>query len=216
MGVIRIDSFTPVLKDTKEDTNFMVLIATIRELLVNQLKDTNSVLFDVRGNTGGLISAADGIIQLFKPDATASQFRYLKNDVTKDLFYNGAGSKSPWSKAWSATSDTSRYSGFGSMDDSSTFNTFGQAYFNPVGVYTNGACYSACETFASHIQDHGIGTVFGDDETTGGGGANVLSSDDDYFTDRPLKYIADPFKANLTGKNPSQTFYTRISVGARH
>ncbi|KAH6584489.1 hypothetical protein BASA61_007387 [Batrachochytrium salamandrivorans] len=186
-----------------------------RELLVNQLKDTNSILFDVRGNTGGLISAADGIIQLFKPDVTASQFRYLKNEVTKDLFYNGAGSKSPWSKAWSATSDTSRYSGFGLMDDSPTFNTFGQAYFNPVGVYTNGACYSACEIFAAHIQDHGIGTVFGEDETTGGGGANVLSSNDDYFTDRPLKYIADPFTKKLTGKNPSHKFYTKITVGIR-
>ncbi|KAH6594069.1 hypothetical protein BASA50_006975 [Batrachochytrium salamandrivorans] len=215
MGVIRIDSFSPVLKDTKEVTNFMFLIATIRELLVNQLKDTDSVLFDVRGNTGGLISAADGIIQLFKPDATASQFRYLKNEVTKNVFYNGAGSKSPWSKAWDATSDISRYSGFGSMDDSSTFNTFGQAYFNPVGVYTNGACYSACEIFAAHIQDHGIGTVFGEDETTGGGGASVLSSDDDYFIDRPLEYITDPFKTRLTGKNPSHKFYTRISVGAR-
>ncbi|KAH6575549.1 hypothetical protein BASA60_004989 [Batrachochytrium salamandrivorans] len=187
MGVIRIDSFSPVLKDTKEVTNFMFLIATIRELLVKQLKDTDSVLFDVRGNTGGLISAADGIIQLFKPDATASQFRYLKNEVTKNVFYNGAGSKSPWSKAWDATSDISRYSGFGSMDDSSTFNTFGQAYFNPVGVYTNGACYSACEIFAAHIQDH----------------------------DRPLEYITDPFKTRLTGKNPSHKFYTRISVGAR-
>ncbi|KAH6582380.1 hypothetical protein BASA61_008579 [Batrachochytrium salamandrivorans] len=215
MGVIRIDSFSPVLKDTKEVTNFMFLIATIRELLVKQLKDTDSVLFDVRGNTGGLISAADGIIQLFKPDATASQFRYLKNEVTKNVFYNGAGSKSPWSKAWDATSDISRYSGFGSMDDSSTFNTFGQAYFNPVGVYTNGACYSACEIFAAHIQDHGIGTVFGEDETTGGGGASVLSSDDDYFIDRPLEYITDPFKTRLTGKNPSHKFYTRISVGAR-
>ncbi|KAH6587393.1 hypothetical protein BASA50_011395 [Batrachochytrium salamandrivorans] len=63
------------------------------DLLVKQLKDTDSVLFDVRGNGGGLISAADGIIQLFKSDATASQFRYLKNGVTKSLFYNGLNSK---------------------------------------------------------------------------------------------------------------------------
>ncbi|KAH9276627.1 hypothetical protein BASA83_000756 [Batrachochytrium salamandrivorans] len=172
-------------------------------------------LFDIRGNSGGSIPAADGIIQLFKPDVTASQFRYLKNDVTKDLFYKGPKSKSPWSKAWRATSDISRYSGFGSMEDSSVSNTFGQAYFNPVGVYTNGACYSACEVFAAHIQDYGIGTVFGEDETTGGGGANVFFSDDEYFIDRPLQYIADPFTKKLTGKNPSHKFYTRISVGAR-
>ncbi|KAH6585645.1 hypothetical protein BASA61_006762 [Batrachochytrium salamandrivorans] len=128
---------------------------------------------------------------------------------------NGAGSKSPWSKAWSATSDTSRYSGFGSMEDSSIFNTFGQVYFNPVGVYTDGMCYSTCETFAAHIQDHGIGTVFGEDETTGGSGADVLSSDDDDFTNRPLEYIADPFTKRLTGENSGQKFYTRVTVSVR-
>ncbi|KAH9252656.1 hypothetical protein BASA81_009437 [Batrachochytrium salamandrivorans] len=215
MGVIRIESFIPILRDTGEETNLIFLILTIRELLVNQLKDTDSVLFDVRDNPGGLGPAADAIIQLFKPDVTASQFRYLKNDVTKDLFYKGPKSTSPWSKAWGATSDTSRYSGFGSPYDSSVSNTFGQAYFNPIGVYTNGACYSACETFSAQIQDYGIGTIFGDDKTTGGGGANVFFSDDDYFTSRPLQYIADPFKANLTEQSSGQKFYTRISVGAR-
>ncbi|KAH9271850.1 hypothetical protein BASA83_005952 [Batrachochytrium salamandrivorans] len=86
------------------------------------------------------------------------------------------------------------------MEDSSIFNTFGQVYFNPVGFYTDGMCYSTCETFAAHIQDHGIGTVFGEDETTGGSGADVLSSDDDDFTNRPLEYIADPFTKGSQGK----------------
>ncbi|KAH6564847.1 hypothetical protein BASA60_010140 [Batrachochytrium salamandrivorans] len=95
----------------------------------------------------------DGIIQLLKPDATASQFRYLKNEVTKDLFYKGPTSKNPWSKAWRETSDSSRYSGLESLYESSVSNTFGQVYFNPVGVYTDGVCYSACEIFAAHIQD---------------------------------------------------------------
>ncbi|KAJ1344796.1 hypothetical protein BSLG_000311 [Batrachochytrium salamandrivorans] len=215
MGVISIDSFSPVLKDTKKDTGFLFFILTIRYLLVNQLKNTDAILFDIRGNSGGLVHATDGIIQLFKSDATASTFRYLKNDATKSLFYKGLSSNNPWSKAWSATSDTSRYSGFGSMEDSSIFNTFGQVYFNPVGVYTNGACYSACEIFAAQIQDHGIGTIFGEDEATGGGGASVLSSDDSYFTNRPLGYSVDPFKEKLTGENSGQTFYTKITVGVR-
>ncbi|KAH6565865.1 hypothetical protein BASA62_007045 [Batrachochytrium salamandrivorans] len=77
------------------------------------------------------IPAADGIIQLFKSDVTASQFRYLKNDATESTFYKGLNSNNPGSKAWDATSDTSRYSGFGSMEDSSILNTLGQAYFNP-------------------------------------------------------------------------------------
>ncbi|KAH6576739.1 hypothetical protein BASA60_004373 [Batrachochytrium salamandrivorans] len=99
-----------------------------RYLLVDQLQYTESILLDIRGNSGGSISAADGIIQLFKSDVTASTFRYLKNDATESLFYKGLNSNNPWSKAWSATSDTSRYSGFGSMSDSSILNTFGQSY----------------------------------------------------------------------------------------
>ncbi|KAH9250840.1 hypothetical protein BASA81_011350 [Batrachochytrium salamandrivorans] len=215
MGVIKIDSFTLVLKDTKKITTFLFLALTIRELLVKQLKDTDSIVFDIRGNSGGLISAADGIIQLFKSDVTASQFRYLKNEVTRDIFYKGLSSKNPWSKAWDATSDTSRYSGLVSLYDSSILNTLGQVYFNPVGVYTDGACYSACEVFAAHIQDHSIGTVFGEDEATSGGGASVFFSDEHYLTNRPLEHSMDPFTKKLTGKNPSHKFYTRVSVGVR-
>ncbi|KAH6559782.1 hypothetical protein BASA62_000176 [Batrachochytrium salamandrivorans] len=156
-----------------------------------------------------------GIIQLFKSDVTASQFRYLKNEVTRDIFYKGLSSKNPWSKAWDATSDTSRYSGLVSLYDSSILNTLGQVYFNPVGVYTDGACYSACEVFAAHIQDHSIGTVFGEDEATSGGGASVFFSDEHYLTNRPLEHSMDPFTKKLTGKNPSHKFYTRVSVGVR-
>ncbi|KAH9264630.1 hypothetical protein BASA83_011882 [Batrachochytrium salamandrivorans] len=191
MGVIKIESFNLVLDGTNKDTTFLFLALAIRDLLVKQLKYTDSILFDLRGNDGGLIPAADGIIQLFKSDVTASQFRYLKNDATESLFYKGLNSNNPWSKAWDATSDTSRYSGFGSMEDSSILNTLGQAYFNPVGVYTNGICYSACETFAAQIQDHGIGTVFGEDEAT------------------------DPFTKKLTGENSGQKFYTRVTVSVR-
>ncbi|KAH6570484.1 hypothetical protein BASA60_007692 [Batrachochytrium salamandrivorans] len=126
MGVIKIESFAPILRGTGEETSFMFLISIMRDLLIKQLKDTDAILFDVRGNPGGLISGADGIIQLLKPDATASQFRYLKNEVTKDLFYKGPTSKNPWSKAWRETSDSSRYSGLESLYESSVSNTFGQ------------------------------------------------------------------------------------------
>ncbi|KAH6560172.1 hypothetical protein BASA60_000371 [Batrachochytrium salamandrivorans] len=215
MGVIKIESFILVLKNTKKYTTFLFLALTIRNLLVDQLKDTDSIVFDIRGNDGGSISGADGIIQLFKPDVTASQFRYLKNEVTRDIFYKGLSSKNPWSKAWDATSDTSRYSGLVSLYDSSILNTLGQVYFNPVGVYTDGACYSACEVFAAHIQDHSIGTVFGEDEATSGGGASIFFSDEHYLTNRPLEHRMDPFTKKLTGKNPSHKFYTRVSVGVR-
>ncbi|KAH9245421.1 hypothetical protein BASA81_017107 [Batrachochytrium salamandrivorans] len=133
MGVIKIESFASLLTDTGKETNFIFLIEIIRGLLVDQLKDTDAILFDVRGNPGGLIPSADGIIQLLKPDATASQFRYLKNEVTKDLFYKGVASKvhGPRRGVRHHTAVVTLVSG--SAYDSSVSNTFGQAYFNPVG-----------------------------------------------------------------------------------
>ncbi|KAH6576836.1 hypothetical protein BASA62_001176 [Batrachochytrium salamandrivorans] len=118
------------IDETQISTNDLI---QNRDLLVNQLKDTDAILLDIRGNPGGSISSADGIIQLFRSDVTASQFR----------------------------------------------------------------------------------TIFGENEATGGGGANVLSSDSDYFTNRPLEYIADPFTKRLTGEKSGHKFYTRVTVSAR-
>ncbi|KAH9248020.1 hypothetical protein BASA81_014358 [Batrachochytrium salamandrivorans] len=139
MGVIKIDSFTLVLKDTKKDITFLFLILTIRDLLVNQLKDTDAILLDIRGNPGGSISSADGIIQLFRSDFTASQFRYLKND---------------------------------------------------------------------HRESFLQGTKFKESMVQG-------VDDSDYFTNRPLEYIADPFTKRLTGEKSGHKFYTRVTVSAR-
>ncbi|KAH6577698.1 hypothetical protein BASA60_003895 [Batrachochytrium salamandrivorans] len=66
MGIIRLDSFDP------EDvgTNSLAIekaIMIVRSLLVNELKDTKSVIYDLRGNPGGSADFADSMVQLFKP-----------------------------------------------------------------------------------------------------------------------------------------------------
>ncbi|KAH6596350.1 hypothetical protein BASA61_003500 [Batrachochytrium salamandrivorans] len=38
---------------------------TIRSLLVNELKDTKSVMYDLRGNSGGDVKFANSMVQLF-------------------------------------------------------------------------------------------------------------------------------------------------------
>ncbi|KAH9264502.1 hypothetical protein BASA83_012035 [Batrachochytrium salamandrivorans] len=52
MGIIKLNSF--YLEDVGT-TNLAVLkaVMTIRSLLVNELKDTKSVIYDLRGNSGG-------------------------------------------------------------------------------------------------------------------------------------------------------------------
>ncbi|KAH6565866.1 hypothetical protein BASA62_007046 [Batrachochytrium salamandrivorans] len=75
MGVIKIESFNLVLDGTNKDTTVLFLALAIRDLLVSS-SVYDSILFDLRGNDGGLMPRQNGIIQLFKSDVTASQFLY--------------------------------------------------------------------------------------------------------------------------------------------
>ncbi|KAH9265305.1 hypothetical protein BASA83_011207 [Batrachochytrium salamandrivorans] len=61
----------------------------VRSLLVNELKDTNSVIYELRGNPGGIVSFSDGMVQLFKPDFHPFGGRYLMNNVTYNIFAKG-------------------------------------------------------------------------------------------------------------------------------
>jgi len=61
-----------------------------------------------------------------------------------------------------------------SLFDAPGVNTFGQVYNGPVAVLANSNSYSASDYFSCHIQDSGIGFVFGEEPRTGAGGANVF------------------------------------------
>lgn len=71
----------------------------------------------------------------------------------------------------------------------------GQSYLKPVGVFTNGRCYSACEIFAANMKDNKIATIFGEDSTTGGGGANAVQYS--YFQDMSSYFPDVPFKNEM-------------------
>ncbi|KAH6567154.1 hypothetical protein BASA62_006251 [Batrachochytrium salamandrivorans] len=58
----------------------------IRSLLVNELKDTKSVMYDLRGNSGGNVEFANNMVQLFKPDFKPFGDRYLMNKITHNIF----------------------------------------------------------------------------------------------------------------------------------
>ncbi|KAH6573469.1 hypothetical protein BASA60_006017 [Batrachochytrium salamandrivorans] len=61
----------------------------IRSLLANELKDTKSVMYDLRGNSGGDVDFADNMVQLFKPDFEPFGNRYLMNKITQNIFFDG-------------------------------------------------------------------------------------------------------------------------------
>ncbi|KAH6580974.1 hypothetical protein BASA60_002649 [Batrachochytrium salamandrivorans] len=66
MGIIKLDSFDPEeisIKGLAVEKAVMI----IRSLLVNELKDTKSVMYDLRGNSGGSIRFANSLVQCSNP-----------------------------------------------------------------------------------------------------------------------------------------------------
>ncbi|KAH6600496.1 hypothetical protein BASA50_002241 [Batrachochytrium salamandrivorans] len=154
MGVIKLDGFSPEDVETK---NLAVLKAVmiIRSLLANELKNTKSVMYELRGNSGGNVRFANSMIRLFKSDFEPFGDRYLMNQITHNVFVEG---KDPnvdqYAKAWKEDEPNSRYSNVLFSNSVESVNTLGQAYVRPMGVLNNAMCYSSCEVFSGSIQGH--------------------------------------------------------------
>ncbi|KAH6578077.1 hypothetical protein BASA60_003799 [Batrachochytrium salamandrivorans] len=63
MGIIKLDSFDPEEIGTKS-LAIEKAIMIVRSLLVNELKDTNSVIYELRGNPGGSAKFADSMVSV--------------------------------------------------------------------------------------------------------------------------------------------------------
>ncbi|KAH6600893.1 hypothetical protein BASA50_002000 [Batrachochytrium salamandrivorans] len=217
MGIIKLDSFSPEDVGT---TNLAVLkaVMTIRSLLVNELKDTKSVIYDLRGNSGGDVEFANSMVQLFKPDFQPFGDRYLMNQITFNLFVNKKDPKidpyaKAWqeTKAWQKTKPGSRFTNVFFTSSVESVNTLGQAYLRPMGVFNNARCYSSCEVFSGSIQGHGAGTIFGEDKQTGGSGATVVKLDPFLVDASPDDFQRFPFSQQLT--SGSKTYANALTVG---
>ncbi|KAH9273997.1 hypothetical protein BASA83_003632 [Batrachochytrium salamandrivorans] len=229
MGIIKLDSFNP--EDV--ETNSLAVqkaVMIVRSLLANELKDTKSVIYELRGNPGGSAKFADSMVQLFKPDFQPFGNRYLMNKITFDLFVDGRDPNvSPYAKAWKETKawqetktwkkiktwkktkKGNRFTDVFFLSSVKSVNTLGQAYVRPMGVFNNARCYSACEVFSGSIQGHGAGTIFGEDKRTGGGGATVLKLDPFLIRASPDNFQKFPFSKELT--SGSKTYTNTLTVG---
>ncbi|KAH6576431.1 hypothetical protein BASA60_004542 [Batrachochytrium salamandrivorans] len=211
MGIIKLDSFDPEDVDTKS-LAVLKAIMIIRSLLTNELKDTKSVICELRGNSGGDAEFTDNMVQLFKPDFQPFGNRYLMNQITRNLFVKGKEPNvDPFAKAWKKTKKGSRFTNVFFTNSMESANTLGQAYVRPMGVFTDGGCYSSCEVFAGAIQGHGAGAIFGEDGQTGGGGATVMDLDPSFIDDSPKYFKKFPFSQKLT--SGSKTYANTLTVG---
>lgn len=149
----------------------------------------NGLILDVRGNPGGLIEAAERLLQLFTPrriEPTRAQF--LNSPVTLKLCSLYRDGRNPFDLnlgAWLPSIQQSIRTGaiYSSAlpITEAACNEIGQLYYGPVVLITDALSYSATDLLAAGFKDHRIGRIMGvtgaagGSGVTGGGGANVWS-----------------------------------------
>jgi hypothetical protein len=153
--------------------------------LVEQLPQDGLIL-DVRGNGGGLIVAAERLLQTLTPrPITPEPFQMTTTPLMLELCRRHDPSPldptfdlGPWVGSLAQSVVTgAQYSNGYLVTSEEAANDLGQRYHGPVVLVTNALCYSATDIFTAGFQDHEIGPVLGADDNTGAGGANVWTHD---------------------------------------
>jgi hypothetical protein len=191
LGVIRLESFQP---STGDDS----ALAIIRNLLLNELKDTEALLFDLRDNGGGSVQFAETIPQLFGIDIEPSNRRAIVSKVNERVFLGGSFPETdPWYQAYKEVKPGDYYTPIRKLTAPALANALGMVYLKPVGVLHNGNCYSACDLLSGALKDNVNAKIFGEDVSSGAGGANVVTLNGYLFPANDVDFTRMPFYREL-------------------
>ena len=137
----------------------------------------SGLIIDLRGNPGGLIWAAERLLQLFTPhEISPVRFSFAATNLTRALANAPQGQRafSAWQHSLDAALSTGEiYSRAVPITPTARCNDIGQVYPGPVAAVVDARTYSAGDLFAAGFVDHRIGPLVSVDDATGGGGANV-------------------------------------------
>jgi cytosine/adenosine deaminase-related metal-dependent hydrolase/C-terminal processing protease CtpA/Prc len=171
-GLIRIYTFSVSDADEFID-EFIRLLGELPQ---------KGLIVDVRGNGGGLIHAAEGLLQLLTRRRIEPQRAQL---VTTPLALDLVRRNRPsphfsdldlglWEQSIEQAVQTGApYSNGFPITPEAFANSRGRHYPGPVVLVTDALCYSATDMFAAGFADHAIGPILGVAGNTGAGGANV-------------------------------------------
>jgi hypothetical protein len=172
LGYLRIWSF-----DVDDDDAFIAEVVRLLDLLPDR-----GLILDLRGNPGGLIWAAERLLQLFSPrEITPVRFSLLASDLTRAM------ARSPFNRleleAWlpsleMAIATGEPYSQPLPLTDPAWCNDLGQRYSGPVVCVVDANTYSSGDLFAAGFVDNQVGPLVCVGEATGAGGANVWTHHD--------------------------------------
>jgi C-terminal processing protease CtpA/Prc len=171
-GYLRIYTFNVAEAETFVD-EFVRLV---------EMLPVNGLILDMRGNGGGLIYAAEELLQILSPRTIEPErAQFITTPLNLAICRNHRVSKEltglelgPWIDSISAAVQTgSTYSQGFAITPEDQCNVVGQRYFGPTVLITDPLCYSATDMFSAGFQDHQIGPIIGVGGATGAGGANV-------------------------------------------
>ncbi len=168
-GYLRLWSF-----DLADDVGFVDEVAR----LLGELPD-DGLIVDLRGNPGGLIWAAERILQLLGPGPgpiEPTKFSLLATPLTRAMAAaaQNAVELQPWRESLEeAVANGEPYSQAVPITPPDRCNDIGQVYGGPVVAVVDPNTYSAGDLFAAGFFDNGLGTLVTVGEATGAGGANV-------------------------------------------
>ncbi len=194
---IRLADFKLPTDDTKRSAAADAYRDEFRRILaLANERAPNGLILDLRGNTGGDIPLAEGLLQYLTPrEIEPSRFALRQSPLIQSLAFaiadfqakalrepgsippNVRSALAEW-KPWGADLLQAPFTGNPltrafPITDERQINLGGQIYQGPVLLITDGLTYSAGDFFVAGFQDNQIGPILGVQPSTGGGGANA-------------------------------------------
>jgi hypothetical protein len=170
IGYLRLWSF-----DVEDDDLFLAEVSRLLALLPQ-----SGLIVDLRGNPGGLVWAAERMLQLFT-DTTISPTRFslVASPLTREM------ATSPFNRleleAWApsledAVATGDQYAQPLPLTDPAWCNDLGRRYPGPAVAVADPNTYSSGDLFAAGWVDQDIGPLVTVGQASGGGGANVWTA----------------------------------------
>ena len=168
-GLLRLWSF-----DVNDDAGYVDEVVRLLAQLPQE-----GLIIDLRGNPGGLIWAAERLLQLFTPRPVApTRFSLVATELTRDMARQHADEFAPWLDSLEASVAVGElYSQSVPITPIERCNDIGQTYGGPVVAVVDANTYSAGDLFAAGFIDNELGTLVTVGHATGAGGANVWGQD---------------------------------------
>jgi len=173
VAVLRLWSF-----DVLDDQPFVAqVIRLLRRIPAGAL----GLVVDLRANPGGLVWAAERLLQLLTPQhILPARFAMLATPLTRDMARSPQNERqlAPWQASLDAAVSTGDvYSAALPLTSEAGCNDIGQIYGGPVVAVVDAKTYSAADLFAAGFVDNGVGPLVSVGLASGGGGAEVWTEE---------------------------------------